>query len=108
MTNSNSLALIGRSLQKEERMQFQVMVQAQEKKVSTGILLALFAGGFGAHKFWLGNNGAGFGYILLTIFTLGFGSGIASLIDICCMGKTVSKVNRQMAMEVKQEIELLR
>ena len=89
-------------------MQFQMLVAAKEKKVSTGILLALFAGGFGAHKFWLGNNGSGFGYILLTIFTMGIGSGIASLIDICTMGKTVTGVNRRMAMEIKQEIELLR
>lgn len=89
-------------------MQFQMMVKSQEKKVSTGILLALFTGGLGGHKFWLGNTGAGFGYIVLSICTVGLGSGLLSLIDICNMGSTVEKVNRRMALEIKQEIELLR
>ena len=36
------------------------------KSKSTAILLVLFLGGFGAHKFYLGNNLAGFLYVLFS------------------------------------------
>lgn len=59
----------------ESRTQTQ---QPAQKKRSTALLLCIFLGGFGAHRFYVGKIWTG----LLWLVTLGF-CGIGTLVDFC-------------------------
>jgi TM2 domain-containing membrane protein YozV len=51
------------------------------KKRGVAILLAVFLGSFGVHKFYLRDSGAGIFYIILQLFTLRmFGFGISTIL----------------------------
>ena len=52
--------------------------QPAQKKRSTALLLCIFLGGLGAHRFYVGKIWTG----LLWLFTLGFW-GIGTLVDFC-------------------------
>lgn len=56
----------------------QVQRQPAQKKRSTALLLCIFLGGLGAHRFYVGKIWTG----LLWLFTLGFW-GVGSLVDFC-------------------------
>ncbi len=52
------------------------------KSKTTAALLAFFIGGFGAHKFYLGEKSSGIVRIILTCTIIGaFVSGVLALID---------------------------
>jgi len=56
----------------------------QRNKVAA-ILLALFLGCFGVHRFYMGHNGSGTAMLLLTVMTCGYGAAITviwSIVDI--------------------------
>ena len=55
-------------------------VQPAQKKRSTALLLCIFLGGLGAHRFYVGKIWSG----LLWLFTLGF-CGVGTLIDFFCI-----------------------
>ncbi len=52
------------------------MVGMESKRIAAGIL-ALFLGGFGVHKFYLGYTKAGILQIVITLLTCGAGGVIA-------------------------------
>ena len=56
----------------------QVQAAPARKKRSTALLLCIFLGGLGAHRFYVGKIWTG----LLWLFTLGFW-GIGTLVDFC-------------------------
>ena len=56
----------------------QVQAAPARKKRSTALLLCIFLGGFGAHRFYVGKIWTG----LLWLITLGF-CGIGTLVDFC-------------------------
>ena len=56
----------------------QVQAAPARKKRSTALLLCIFLGGFGAHRFYVGKIWTG----LLWLITLGFW-GIGTLVDFC-------------------------
>ena len=74
------------------------------RKVSVlgGVLLALFLGDFGAHRFWLGEIKAGFLYL---IFCWTYIPTFIAWIEACRMGKTVSKKNYKTALEIMEKIK---
>ena len=57
------------------------MVANGQKSKTTAILLAFFLGYIGIHDFYLGFNNYGIAKILLSLFTLGVGGDIWSLVD---------------------------
>ncbi|HEY0865937.1 MAG TPA: NINE protein [Fimbriimonas sp.] len=60
-------------------------LQTSDRSKLVAILLALFLGSLGIHRFYLGHNGSGTAMLLITLVTCGFGgiiTGIWALIDI--------------------------
>ena len=78
---------------------------ANKKSVTTGVILALFLGGLGIHKFWLGSTGMG---LLYLIFCWAFIPAIVAIIDACNMGNSVKKYNGKIANEAYQKIMMMR
>ena len=58
------------------------ILQKGEKEKTTTLLLALFLGVIGAHKFYIGNNKSGIFYLIIGLLTGFLVSGILTLIDI--------------------------
>jgi len=63
------------------------------KNFTTALLLLIFLGPFGAHRFYVGKTGTAILTLLITICTLGIGSIIWYIIDLVsiCTGKFTDK-----------------
>lgn len=96
---------ITKELDAEEKIQFQIVYANENKSVSTGVLLALFLGGLGIHKFYLGQSGWG---VLYLLFFWTFIPSIIALVEACLMGGTVRKYNTAKAYEICEGIKLMR
>lgn len=110
---------VAKSLEGDDRDKFQAMYSDRQRSVGTGILLALLLGGFGAHAFYLGKNQKGV-WLLIGTF-VGFITSfiiigiipllavlVVMIIDAINMGSLVKSFNRNLAAEIKKEIEYLR
>jgi TM2 domain-containing membrane protein YozV len=85
----------------EQRMLFETNYRAAAKDELTGVLLALFLGGFGAHHFYLRRNGLG---VLYLIF---FWTGITYLIawvECFFMPERVRRYNAALALALSTAI----
>ena len=102
--DSNTLLLI-KDFTPQEKVLFLSEYNSGKKNVTTGVLLALFLGGFGAHKFWLGNPAAG---VLYLLFCWTFIPSLVAVLDACLMGNTVQKYNGRVANDAYQKIMMLR
>ena len=89
----------------DEKNAFNYKYERQKKSVSTGVLLALFLGAFGVHKFWLNKITSGIVYL---IFCWTFIPSIIALIECFFMKSTIDEYNFRLAQDVYKEIELLR
>ena len=69
------------------------------------MLLALFVGGFGIHKFWLSEIVLG---VLYLLFCWTFIPTIIALIECFFMKNTVINYNYRLAQDIFKEIEMLR
>ncbi len=69
------------------------------------MLLALFLGGLGAHKFYMGHIGLG---VLYLLFFWTFIPAIVALVEIFLMPGRVRKYNSDTARQIVQEIKALR
>ena len=94
-----------RQLSKYEKNTFNYKFERQKKTVSTGVLLALFLGGFGIHKFWLSEILPGLLYLL---FCWTFIPSIIALIECFFMKNTIINYNYRLAQDIFREIEMVR
>tara|TARA_Y100001968_G_C19451332_1_gene768867 strand:+ start:6184 stop:6534 length:351 start_codon:yes stop_codon:yes gene_type:complete len=94
-----------KQLSMDERNTFSYKFERQKKNLSTGILLALFLGGFGIHKFWLNQIVWGLIYLL---FSWTFIPAIISVIECFFMRNTIERFNYRLAQDIFKEIELIR
>lgn len=85
------------ALPQDQQMTFSMQYQNVKKSASTGILLALFLGGIGAHWFYMGRTGRGVVYLL---FCWTFIPGILAIFDAIGMSNTVKKYNLEKAMQI--------
>lgn len=85
------------ALPQDQQMTFSMQYQNVKKSTSTGILLALFLGGIGAHWFYMGRTGRGVVYLL---FCWTFIPGILAIFDAIGMSNTVKKYNLEKAMQI--------
>ena len=83
--------LIMKDLTKDERLLFQTELAQRRKDVTTGVLPALFLGGFGAHHFYMGRTGLGLVYIPLAFILV---SPLIALIETFFMGSPQTGVGR--------------
>ena len=94
-----------KQLSENEKNTFNYKYERQKKTVSTGVLLALFVGGFGIHKFWLSEIVFG---VLYLLFCWTFIPSIIALIECFFMKNTVNNYNYRLAQDIFKEIEMLR
>lgn len=94
-----------RDLSDQERLMFQNEFNTRRKEVSTAVLLTVFLGGFGAHRFYLGNTGLGVLYIAFCWTFIPVG---VALVELFLMPKRVRRHNSEVATEVVSQIKALR
>ena len=97
--------LLPNDLTDQERRRFQDEYLAVKKNETTGVLLALFLGGFGAHHFYMGRMRLGILY-LLSFWTLI--PGIVALAECFLMKGRVQQFNRRKADHIVTRLKMLR
>lgn len=76
---------------------FTAQFSGARKNPTTAVLLALFLGGLGAHKFYLGQTGMGFVYLL---FCWTYIPAIISFFESFTLPRTVGRCNEEKAWEI--------
>ena len=97
--------LLLRDLTDSEKFLFQGEYSNVRKNPTTGVLLALFLGGIGAHHFYLGSIGLGILYLLLC-WT--FIPGVVALVETFFMPGRVNNYNAEKAQEILTKLKALR
>ena len=90
------LAQFVNSLSPEKRTAFMLQVNSVRKDPTTAVLLALFLGGLGAHKFYLGQTGAGIVYLLFCWTSI---PALIALIEVFGLSSKVADYNQLKAQE---------
>jgi TM2 domain-containing membrane protein YozV len=94
-----------RDLTDSEKFLFQNEYNTTRKNPTTGVLLALFLGGIGAHHFYMGSIGLG---VLYLVFCWTFIPGIVAFVEMFFMSKRVRTYNADKAQEIMLKIKALR
>jgi len=84
-------------LPQDKQMLFVMQYNSVKKNPTTAVLLALFLGGLGIHKFYLGQTGMGVVYI---IFCWTYIPAIIAFFEAFGIAGQVGKYNQQKAMEI--------
>ena len=100
-----AIVALQKELEGEERTAFQLKFEQRKKSVGVYALLAVFIGGLGAHKFYMGRIGIGIIYLILC-WT--FIPSVIALIEALLSGGTVNSYNRKIGHEIYQEILMIR
>jgi len=88
-------------LPQEKQMIFMMQYNSAKKNPTAAVLLALFLGGVGAHKFYMGQIGLGIVYLLFSWTGIPM---IIALIEAFIISGQVGKFNEQKAMEIAMMI----
>ena len=88
-------------LTEEQQMLFMAQYSLVRKDVTAAILLAFFLGSFGAHRFYLGEIGMGFLYIL---FCWTFVPHIIALVECFFLPERVRQYNALHAAAIANQI----
>jgi len=88
---------IMQGLPQDKQMLFVMQFNAAKKDPTVAVLLALFLGGIGIHKFYLGQTGLG---VLYLIFCWTGIPSIIAFIEAFVIAGQVGKYNQQKAMEI--------
>lgn len=86
-------------------------MENRKKSTGTSWLLLLFLGGFGAHRFYLGQTGVGIAMLcvwLVSIPLLMVPIGIWVLVELFLLSDLIRKANMQTEKEVIEKIVLMR
>lgn len=84
-------------LPQEKQMLFMMQYNSVKKNPTTAVVLALFLGGLGIHKFYLGQTGLG---ILYLVFCWTYIPGVVGFIEAFGIAGQVARHNQQKAMEI--------
>lgn len=97
---------LARSMPLPQQNAFFAAYQQRVKSYSTTLVLAIFLGLFGAHKFYLGKNGQALVHIACTVFGLVITGLVLLIVDVIRLRRTVEKVNRHIAEEIAAQVRL--
>lgn len=89
-------------LPNDKQTLFMMQYQNVKKNPTTAVLLALFLGGIGAHKFYLNKVGLG---ILYLVFCWTYVPAIISFIEAFSLAGKVGSLNEQKAREISLAIK---
>ena len=101
MDSMIEILLMG-AMNDSQKLMFQSQMSGVRKDRTVGLLLAIFLGGFGVHRFYLGQIGWGFVYL----FTFGF-LGFGTFIDWFLIMGRVDRYNLRKAQEIAGQIKSL-
>ena len=99
------ISLLMKNMTSEERIIFCSEYTDGKKDVFIGVLLAIFLGGLGIHKFWIGDNTLG---VIYLVFCWTFIPSLIALIDACLMSSSVKKYNKSIARKAYENIRIRR
>ena len=94
--SEENIARMVNSLPQDKQVPFLLQVNSVRKNPTTAVLLALFFGGLGAHKFYLGKTFAGILYLLFCWTTI---PEFIALFEAFSLGGSVAKYNETKAEE---------
>ena len=97
--------MLMRNLTDHERLMFQGEMAARRKEPTTGVLLALLLGDFGAHHFYLGRTGLG---ILYACFFWTLVPGLVAVVEAFLMPKRVRLHNYTVGQEISIKLMAMR
>lgn len=89
----------------QERLMFQAEMSTRRKDPTMGLVLCLFLGGLGAHRFYLGETMLG---ILYLVFCWTFVPLVISIIELFLIKDRIRAYNTQAALEVATKLKVLR
>lgn len=89
-------------LTENQALDFQILFSRRKKSVLGGVLLVVLTGAFGGQKFYIGQKLAG---VLSILFCWTFIPFLISIFDACFMGKTIGKLNQNIAKEIAAELK---
>jgi TM2 domain-containing membrane protein YozV len=92
-------------LSDSERMLFQAEYSQQKKSTAAALLLTFFLGGFGGHRFYMGDVGLG---ILYLLFFWTFIPGCIAFIELFLISGRVDSYNSNLCMMTAAKIKSLR
>ena len=96
------LSLI-KDMSDQQKMIFMSEYNSAKKSTTVGVLLALFLGGFGAHRFYLNKVVSG---VIYALFFWTFIPAIIALIECFLMSGTVKKYNEEKAIDISQKVKI--
>lgn len=90
-------------MSQDQRMLFQSQYNSEKKDRTAAILLALFLGGFGAHRFYLGDMIG----IIYVVFCWTFIPSIVAFFELFVLSKRVDRYNERKAHDLAARIRLM-
>jgi TM2 domain-containing membrane protein YozV len=88
---------LAQQLPQDKQMLFMMQYSNSKKSATTAVVLALFLGGLGVHKFYLGQTGMGILYLLFCWTTI---PAWIALIEAFFMAVSVNKQNQKKMTEI--------
>ena len=85
----------------QQRLLFMTRYNAEKKDVLAGVLLCFFLGGFGAHRFYMGQIGLG---VLYLIFFWAVIPHLVALVECFFMPGRVRRYNQELAYMLAQQV----
>ena len=95
--SERNIAMMIRNIPSEKQMVYLMQFNSVKKNPTTSVLLALFLGGLGAHKFYLNKTGLG---VLYLLFCWTYIPAFIALIEAFLIAGQTADYNEQKAREI--------
>ena len=96
--------ILQKDMTDSQRMMFQSEIGKSRKNRTTALLITLFFGGLGGHRYYMGQVGMG---ILYTVFCWTFIPAIVAFIELFLIMGRVDRYNEQLSQEVATKVRML-